>query len=253
MKATILSLSISVCIAVGAQTNNFSNGGQPVPSTLTGRFVISTNTATAALNMRVVRGQLYDTERSKLWQKFRGTVRAKNSGILTFETFEEFDTPPIVDGVPLEEGWVRSRGAANVSLTNTGKAKIIRREYGKTIAVTNAPSYEALKRRDDLGMSLIRVGAIVFEGRELELWDWGTLYKYSVIATNWVADEPKPIANSSNLPVVITMRHVSRDFVYQGTNVTVRLYPSELIVDKYSGVDLTPKAGHIKSRVLPLV
>lgn len=166
-------------------TFNFANGGSPQ---------LSTNMVSASPNFRRVNGQLYNTEKSKLWENVTGTVISKAGGILIIETYVEQKQSLHLAARPTGGG----NAGAYVGGPTPPVAVQKWREPGPTIAITNIPDYATLAEGNAIDTEVMRVGVLDSGGHTLELWDRGTLNRALVITTNWPAasgklrNKPKP-------------------------------------------------------------
>lgn len=142
---------------------------------------VSTNLVEAAPNFRRVNGQLYNTERSKLWIKMGGEVDSKKNGVVILQTYVTHKEP-IRERVRLN-GLQSSGGYAGGP--DTGTSYRTWKERDKSIAVTNLYDFDNIVSGQEFEVLLMRTGVFNNDnGDTLELWDRGTVNIVSVVTTN---------------------------------------------------------------------
>ena len=147
--------------------------------------VISTNTVRANPDFRTVNGQVYYTPRSERWQNTLGEVITKSNGVVVVQTYEvKSRTYPSLGG---GGGWPGGGLGRDFSSGQTVKWT----EYGKFIAITNAPDYADIAAGQNLGMELIRTGTVTINGKPLELWDRGQTFEGTFYLTNQYWQKPR--------------------------------------------------------------
>ncbi len=182
MVKTIMAFIVSgLCLIAIGQTNEAPVIAVPHSWFVT-NTVIKTNTFTAPSNFRIVRGQLYNIQNSRLWECFTGEVESKREGIVFLNTYQERKQSYLPGGRVGGNGSIGAYIGGPDPVARTTKWK----DYGRTIALTNAPNYTNLTTGQDVELWLMRVGTYEDAARTLELWDRGLPHSGIVITTNRV-------------------------------------------------------------------
>ncbi|HXR47413.1 MAG TPA: hypothetical protein VN784_08215 [Candidatus Limnocylindrales bacterium] len=145
--------------------------------------VVSTNFVTAVPWFREVNGQLYNIQRSVLWQTLYGDILKVSTNELVVSTFTM---------EPVYEAATTSREVDNYmggiggyrqvpTQLQTGEKKV----YGAKIIVLDCPENLNPAVAETIQLRVMRVGTTNYNGDVLELWDCGTPHVLKVVTTNY--------------------------------------------------------------------
>lgn len=162
-------MALAMCLfSANAQTNSY-------------KFVVVTNWFRGAANLRVVGNQLWNIKNNPLWVNFQGDFigfDGSNAVISTFTMHPVYQAATTSRATYNYMGGIS--GYRNVPTTvQVGTEK----QIGKTIIVQNFKNPDSV---EGISFQAIKLGTTEYQGRTVELWDFGKPYIFEVVKTNKV-------------------------------------------------------------------
>jgi hypothetical protein len=147
--------------------------------------VVTTNWVTAVPYYREVNGQLYNIQRSILWQTLYGDILKVSTNEMVVSTFT---TEPVYEAATTSREVDNYMGGIAgyrevPTQVQTGDKKV----YGAKIIVRNCPENLEPAVGETIQLRVMRVGTTNYDGDILELWDCGTPHVVMVVTTNYPA------------------------------------------------------------------
>lgn len=188
MKTILICAICAICGQVFGQRNG---NRAIVMDTNKFEMVLTTNLVFAHSDFREVNGQLYNIQRSQLWQQLNLQFLNDKDGLviarkITYQpTYVEIYHPGQSSSGPVSYGNFIGGSSGRPAWTEkrkTGEEKV----SGATIALRNC-RIKDLTTDSEFGSMAMQVGVYTNGNRKLELWDSGLPHIAPMIITNWVA------------------------------------------------------------------
>jgi hypothetical protein len=163
----VASMALAMCLfSANAQTNSY-------------KFVVVTNWFRGAANLRVVGNQLWNIKNNPLWVNFQGDFigfDGSNAVISTFTMHPVYQAATTSRATYNYMGGIS--GYRNVPTTvQVGTEK----QTGKIIIVQNFTNSDSI---ESLSFQAYKLGITEYQGKPVEIWDFGKPYIFQVVTTN---------------------------------------------------------------------
>ncbi len=165
-----------IAMRLEAQTN--------LISTNTAIEVLVTNYVQAVPWFREVKGKLYNTDRSLLWQKIEGKcLKVLPAGLL----IQGYTNEPVFESSTRSIPSHNYLGRVTSSRIVPTTIQVGTREIPTLKCfLNNYPKHLSPAAGQKISFRALRTGTIDYKGETLELWDYGTPHMVAVIKTNQV-------------------------------------------------------------------